>query len=378
VVVTGERLPTGEIALTRYAQVATALRDPRFGKPPLPQPPIRAVRAMTAQFLMVDPPDHTRLRRVAAPAWTPAEVAAMRPAVEAIATQLLAQRPDDFDLVRDFAYPLPLTLIGDLLGVPAADRRQIGTWTRTLTAAIDVPPPHRLRDMPRVAREIATRRWRPVAAGNATIKIFKYAQQRISAIRANPPSDVMRAVIEGLDAGEISDDEAAATYVLLLIAGHETSANLISSSVYWLLQHPDALAAVRADAILIPPAIEESLRFATPVPQMARFTKEDVDLDGTYIAGGEYLMLRLDLANRDPEVFEHPDEFLLTRPAKPGHLSFGAGIHFCLGANLARLETEVALNLLLPRIAEDEHGDRITWRTTFSVRGPETFPLRLT
>jgi cytochrome P450 len=111
---------------------------------------------------------------------------------------------------------------------------------------------------------------------------------------------------------------------------------------------------------------------------MARYTKEDVEFDGAEIPKGEVLMLRLDLANRDPEVFPDPDTFSLTRPTKPGHLSFGAGIHFCLGAVLARLEAEVALNMLLPRIAPDEHGDRITWRKTFSVRGPETFPLRLT
>ena len=110
---------------------------------------------------------------------------------------------------------------------------------------------------------------------------------------------------------------------------------------------------------------------------MSRYTKEDVEFDGVKIAKGEPLMLRLDLANRDPEVFADPDTFSLTRPAKPGNLSFGAGIHFCLGANLARLEAEVALNLLLPRIAPDERGDRIVWRNTFSVRGPESLPLRL-
>jgi len=376
---TGERLPSGEIALTRYSQVATALRDPRFGKPRLPNIPNRALRAMTTgQFLMVDPPDHTRLRRVAAPAWTPAEVAAMRPDVEEIATRLLAQRPDDFDLVRDFAYPLPLTLIGNLLGVPAADQEQIRTWTGVLTTALDTSPPRSARDLPRVVREVAARRFRPVAASNAATKVFKYARQRVDAVRDDPPSDVMRAVIDGLDCGEINEDEAAATLVLLLIAGHETSSNLIALSIYWLLQNPDALAAVRADAALVPVAIEETMRFATPVPQMARVAKEDVELDGLHIAAGEPLMLRLDLANRDPEVFDDPDVFSLSRPAKPGHLAFGAGIHFCLGANLARLEGEVALKLLLPRIAADEHGERVTWRTTFSVRGPATFPLCLT
>jgi cytochrome P450 len=378
VVATGERLPSGELVLSRYSHVATALRDPRFGKPPLPQAPSRALRALTKQFLLVDPPDHTRLRRVVAPAWTPAAIASMRPAVESIATALLARRPDDFDLVRDFAYPLPLTLIGDLLGVPEADRPPIGRWTRVLTEAIDVTPPRNLRDMGRVARDVAARRWRPVAASNAGVKIFKYAQQRVRAVRDAPPSDVMRAIVEGIANGEMSEDDAAATFVLLLIAGHETSANLIALSIYSLLQNPDALAAVRADPNLVAAAIEESLRFATPVPQMARYTKEDVEFDGAEIPKGEVLMLRLDLANRDPEVFPDPDTFSLTRPTKPGHLSFGAGIHFCLGAVLARLEAEVALNMLLPRIAPDEHGDRITWRKTFSVRGPETFPLRLT
>jgi cytochrome P450 len=302
----------------------------------------------------------------------------MRPAVESIATTLLATRPDDFDLVRDFAYPLPLTLIGDLLGVPAADRSQIATWTRTLTEAIDVSPPRGLRDAGRIAREVATRRWRPVAAGNAGIKVFKYAQQRVAAVRNDPPSDVMRAIVDGMADGELSEDEAAATFVLLLIAGHETSSNLIALSLYTLLQNPEALTALREDSTLMAAAIEESLRFATPVPQMARITKEDVVLDGVEIAKGEPLMLRLDLANRDPDVFPDPDTFSLTRPAKPAHLSLGAGIHFCLGAVLARLETEVALALLLPRIAPVEHGERITWRTTFSVRGPEMFPLRLT
>ncbi|HEX5095272.1 MAG TPA: hypothetical protein VFX21_04635, partial [Acidimicrobiia bacterium] len=170
-----ERLPSGEIVLSRYSQVANALRDPRFGKPPLPQVPVRALRALTEQFLLVDPPAHTRLRRVVAPTWTPAELAKMRPAVESIATTLLATRPDDFDLVRDFAYPLPLTLIGDLLGVPAADRSQIATWTRTLTESIDVTPPRGLRDAGRVVRDVAARRWRPMAAANAGIKVFKYA-----------------------------------------------------------------------------------------------------------------------------------------------------------------------------------------------------------
>jgi hypothetical protein len=302
----------------------------------------------------------------------------MRPAVEEIATRLLAQRPADFDLVRDFAYPLPLTLIGNLLGVPAADQEQIRAWTSLLTAAIDTSPPRSVRDMPRIVRDVATRRWRPIAAGNATVKIFRYARTCVDAVRDDPPSDVMRAVIDGLTAGEISEDEAAATFVLLLVAGHETSSNLIALSIYWLLQHPEALAAVRADESLIPAAIEETMRFATPVPQMARVTKEAVELDGLEIACGEPLMLRLDLANRDPEVFSDPDRFSLTRPAKPGHLSFGAGIHFCIGANLARLETEIALKLLLPCIAPDEHGERVTWRKTFSVRGPETLPLRLT
>ncbi|HEX5096066.1 MAG TPA: cytochrome P450, partial [Acidimicrobiia bacterium] len=206
----------------------------------------------------------------------------------------------------------------------------------------------------------------------------KYAQQRIQAVRDDPPSDVMRAIVDGMATGALSEDEGAATFVLLLIAGHETSSNLIALSVYTLLQNPEVLAAVRADANLVAPAIEESLRFATTVPQMARYTKEDVELDGVEIAKDEVLIVRLDLANRDPEMFADPDTFSLTRPAKPTHLSFGAGIHFCLGAVLARLEAEVALNFLLPRIAPEEHGDRITWRTTFSVRGPETFPLQLT
>jgi cytochrome P450 len=377
VVATGERLPTGEIALTRYAHVATALRDPRFGKPPLPQPPIRAVRALTRQFLLVDPPDHTRLRRVVAPAWTPAAIAAMRPAVETIATRLLADRPDDFDLVRDFAYPLPLKLMGEFLGVPDRGLPKLRAWTSVLTESIDTSPPRGLRDMPRVMGDIAARRWRPVAAGNAAIKIFNYARERIRNMRSDPPSDVMRAVIDGMNSGTLTEDEAAATFVLLLIAGHETSANLIAMLIYSLLRHPDARAAVQHDPALLPGAIEETLRFSTPVPQMARIAHEDVDFDGTLIPAREPLMLRLDLANRDPEVFTDPERFVITRPAKPGHLSFGAGIHFCLGAGLARLEAEVACNLLLPRIHADECADDVTWRPTFSARGPASLPLRL-
>ncbi len=364
--------------LTKYSHVATALRDPRFGKPPLPHPPLRAWRALTGQFLNVDPPDHTRLRRVVAPAWSPAAIANLRPTVESVASGLLQRRRDDFDLVRDFAYPLPLTLIGDLLGVRAGDRPQIGAWTRVLTESIDVTPPRGIRDAARIARAIATRRLRPIAAANAGVKMFKYAQERIEAVRHDPPSDVMRAIVDGVARGEMTDDDAAATFVLLLIAGHETTANLIAASVYSLLQHPDALSAVRADASLVPAAVEEALRFATPVPQMPRCAKEDVELDGLEVPKGRSVILRLDLANRDPSVFPDPDVFSLTRPAKPGHLSFGAGIHFCLGAGLARLEADVALNMLLPRLAADERGDHIVWRDTFAVRGPESLPLRLT
>ncbi|MFD5748580.1 cytochrome P450 [Streptomyces sp. NPDC127033] len=308
--------------------------------------------AVGRNMLQVDPPDHTRLRRLVAREFTQRRVQALRPRVQEIADGLLDAVAADgrADLVDAYGFPLPITVICELLGVPAADREPFRAWSAQIVAVTD-----------------------PEAGQRANREMTEYFLGLIEEKRALPAgaaeSDLLHAVIHSTDGedGEgdgagLDTEELLGMAFVLLVAGHETTAHLISSAVHHLLRHPGQLAALRADWTLLDGAIEETLRYEPPVQATSyRHTAEPVTLGGTRIAAGEPVMFSIAAANRDPERFPDPDRFDIHRdPAVTrGHLSFGHGIHHCLGAPLARLEGAVALRTLLerfPDLALDEAG----------------------
>ena len=349
--------------LARHDDVAAALRNPGLGhdETPLPRTATRQQRQQRAMFIQRNPPDHTRLRRSVARAFTARRVEALRPRIATITDQLLAEMAasSSVDLIETFAAPLPVTVIAELFGVPPADRPAFRRWSED-TAAVDPRDPGAQR--------------RSAQAADA---FEDYLRALVAERRAHPGSDLLSALacLDG-DAA-MSDDELVATGQLLLFAGHETTVNLIGNGVLALLRHPEQLRLVREDQGLVRKAVEELLRYDGPVHLTARTVLEPVSIGGSAIAVGERLVLLLGAANRDPRRHAAPDRLDVTR-ADVGHLGFGAGIHFCLGAPLARLEAQIALPALLrrfPRLALA--GDVLRWRPSLMLRGLTALPVSL-
>ena len=351
--------------VTRYEDVDAALRDPRLSKRD-PQrdamPPV--VRAVVAnQMLAQDPPDHTRLRRLVAQAFTPRLVAGREPLVQRTADDLLDRvRPGEgFDLVGDYAHPLPLTVIADLLGIPPEDRGPFRRWSDA-AVAVDpaggpVPP------------------WRLDALG----EFAAYLTALFARKRRDPGDDLTSGLVHAADEGDaLSPEELLAMVWLLLVAGHETTVNLIGNGVLALLRHPDQLALLRADPGLLPGAVEELLRYDGPVETSTpRFSTAEVDLPGGTIPAGEQVIVVLASADRDPERFPDAD-VLDVRRADVRHLAFGRGVHYCLGAPLARMEGRIALGTLLRRVPGLRSAvpfEELEWRRSLLVRGLRAFPV---
>jgi len=372
------RLPTGEIAFSSYADVGAVLKDPKFGKPPQPRVPVRAGRVLSRMFLLLDPPDHTRLRRVVLPAFLPPVIAKSQAAIAANVAKLLPAGPCTVDLVREFAFALPLAVIGDQLGVPPADREQIARWSRTMTESLDNPPPARARDLARVVKDVTARRSHPIAAVRAATRIVTYARRRLEQASREPETELLAALVRSQRDGTIDADEAQATWVMLVIAGHETTANLIGLSVLALLDHPEVLSQARSDPSLLGRVVDECLRYDSPVPFMPRVAHEVVTLNGVTVERGQTAVALIAAANRDPAVFPDPDRLDLDRPRSHPHFGFGYGIHFCVGSVLAKLETEAALGALLPRLEPHQDRSKITRLPHITVRGLASFPIRLT
>lgn len=371
------RTPRGGIVLARHSDVTAVLSDARFGKLRVPRMPLTATRVLFRMFLLLDPPDHTRLRRVVAPLFSQSSISAMRASVEATAARLLPQHATIVDLVADFAYPLPFAVVSDLLGVPHDDRAQLARWSRVLTESLDTPPPTRARDVPRALAALARRKSHPIAAARAGTAMVRYAQQHLALATAAPPTAFCDALLRAIADGEIDDDEAAATWIMMAIAGHETTANFIGNAVLALVEHPDVVERVIADPSLVPRAVEECLRYDTPVPHTLRVAHKHTHISGATVEPGETTLLLLAAANRDPDAFPDPDRLDLTRPKTPPHLGFAHGIHFCLGAALARLEAEAALGVVLPRLALGPERPAIKRRPNIAVRGLAAFPLAI-
>ena len=361
------RSPLGFWVLTRHADVLALLRDPRLSRDPRRSQRVEQLRASAEldellaaeeaapSMLFVDPPDHTRLRTLVNKAFTPVAVERLRPRVEAIVAELLDRvaGAGAMDVVEDLAYPLPVTVICELFGVPEADRDRFRAWSRGLVHLLD----------PLVAEDALERALR------ARLALRGYLRELIADRRAHPAGDLLTALIAAEDEGhQLSEAELVSMCVLLLVAGHETTVNLIANGLLALVRDPGARARLQADPTLAGTAVEELLRYDSPVQFTSRHALEDLDIGGRHIHAGETVVAVLGAANRDPAQFPDPDRLDIAR-ADNRHVAFGMGIHFCLGAPLARVEGQIAINTLvrrLPKLAlateRPEHRQSLTLR----------------
>jgi pimeloyl-[acyl-carrier protein] synthase len=363
--------PLGFWVLTRYEDVSAVLRDPRFIKEPLAALVAARFgadvpRGMGLSMLDRDPPDHTRLRALVSKAFTPRVVEGLRPRIREIVDGLIvrAQAVGAMDLIEEFAYPIPVNVICELMGVPVQDHERFKGWSLDIARGLDsiwLPPDS---EVPR----------RSAAARHA---ISGYFRELIAARRASPRGDLLSALIAAEEAGDkLSEEELVATCILILIAGHETTVNLIGNGVLALLRHPDELDRLRRTPALITSAVEELLRYDGPVQRTARVASDDATIGGRTIRTGDMVMPFIGAADRDPAQFPDPDRLDLSR-GDNRHLAFGWGIHFCLGAPLARVEGQIAIDALvrrLPRLALV--GDTPEYRQSLTLRGLKTLPVK--
>src|SRR5262245_42710415 len=361
--------PLGFWVLTRYEDVVSVLRDARFVKEPIAAVVASRMGGATPpvplSMLERDPPDHTRLRGLVSKAFTPRVVETLRPHIQQIVDGLLdrVEGRHSMDLIEDFAYPLPVIVICQMLGVPVEDRDRFKGWGLDIARGLDAIMLPADSDVTR--RSLASR----TALGD-------YFRELIAERRASPRADMLSALIAAEEAGDkLSEDELLATCTLLLVAGHETTVNLIGNGTLALLRHPDELRRLLERPALIASAVEELLRYDGPVQRTARITSEDVTIGGRTIGKGELVMPFIGAADRDPAQFPDPDRLDITR-ADNRHIAFGWGIHFCLGAPLARLEGQIAINALVwrfPKLALAT--DRPEYRQSLTLRGLKALPV---
>ncbi|HEU4561360.1 MAG TPA: cytochrome P450 [Longimicrobium sp.] len=354
-----------------YDDVAALLRDARFAKDPLNvrEPGGRAtvpwvpalLRPLTRNMLDLDAPDHTRLRALVQKAFTPRLVEGLRPRIETLVGELLAKarRSGRAELIADLALPLPLTVISELLGVPAADRPRFHQWSERILSGS--PGIGALRLLPAVR------------------SLLRFLRKLFAERRAEPRDDLITALVQAEEAGDrLSEDELLGMVFLLLAAGHETTVNLIGSGVLALLQHPAELGRLRRDPALIGSAVEELVRFTSPVEVATeRYAREDVVIAGVPIRRGEMVLGVIGSANRDHAHFAAPDTLDVAREPNR-HLGFGLGAHYCLGAPLARLETRIAISSLLeqaPDLRLAVRPSALRWRKHVFLRGLRELPV---
>ncbi|MFJ2907566.1 cytochrome P450 [Streptomyces sp. NPDC087212] len=352
--------------VTRYADVRQLLADPRLSLDKTHRLPgnyrgFSLPPALDENLLNMNPPDHTRIRRLVVKAFTPGRVERMRPQVQLLADRLLDAVAEQgrADLVAEFAAPLPITVICDLLGVPEGSRGDFRAWTDAMLS----PDPAK-----------------PDVTNHAMAAMLTYFPQLIADKRRLPGDDLLSELIAVRDEGDrLTEDELTSLAFLILIAGYENTVQLIGTAVLTLLDHPDQLAAVRADLTKVEGAVEEVARFDGPaLLAIRRFPVEDVTVGGVTIPAGETVMLSLASANRDPARFRDADRLDVGRE-DGGHLALGHGIHYCLGAPLARLEAQIALSTLLrrfPGLELDVPRDEVRWRPSIRARGLVALPVR--
>ncbi len=366
--------PDVGVVLSRYEDIDRVLRDDRFGvATPNPWRELFATMAPASMrlisenaLLFIDSPQHGRVRRLVSKAFSPRRVEALRPRLEAMIDQVLDEvdGASSFDVMDAVAGPFPIMAITDLLNVPDGDRERLHEWTVAITAFDELPIDFEVLE----------------SAGVAADAFLAWASDLVELRRGAPGDDLVSALIAAEEDGEhLTRDELLAMIVLLLVAGHDTTMSLISTGLLLLLQHPAAAAEVREDPAVVPAAIEEILRFLGPLQVASgggRWPAEPIEVAGTVIQPGTSVRLLLGSANRDPAVFADPDTFDIHR-SDLGHLAFGKGVHFCIGAALGRLEGQIVIPAVLrrfPRLSLEQAEPE--WRETFVTRQLAAMPVR--
>lgn len=378
-------IPKHNWVVTRHADAVAVLRDPRFRsdldtrrlrpgweeiwRKYLEEHPERGVR-LRSSMLFKDGVDHERLRGLVSKAFTPRMIEGLRPRIQQLADELLnaAEAHGRMDLIADFAFPLPVTIICELLGIPVDDRAKFREWTGNVARSLD--PSTNETDEQEIQQ-----------AGDEAAQAFgTYFRELVERRRNDPRDDLVTALIHAQEGEDRLDtDELLATFVLLLVAGHETTTNLIGNGMLALLRNPDEIRRLRADPSVdrVRIAVEELLRYEPPVAGVVRVASGDIKFGGTVVPAGHDVLVIIAAANRDPAQFHDPDRLDVTR-ADNRHLTFSGGPHFCLGAPLARLEGQIAISTLVRRFPDlTLETDEPEWRETITLRGLKRLPLRL-
>ena len=363
--------PFGAFILTDYEHSLATLRDPRFSVDPrkataLPFAPPDALsfaeRGLDHTMLFVDPPDHTRLRSLVSKAFTPRAIASLRSRIEGLVNELLDRvTPPEFDFIASLAYPLPVTVIAEMLGIPREDQATFRDWTRSMAPVLDpLIPQDNMEEMLRAGMEL-----------------LQYVNELIDKRRAHPGDDLISDLIRAEDEGDkLTQEEVQATVILLLIAGHETTMNSLGNGLYALLQRPEELQRILDEPGLLKLAIEEIFRHDGPGLLTARIALEDTTIGDKEVKAGQIAVVVFAAGNRDPKAFNDPDRFDAGRDPNK-HLAFSAGPHFCLGATLARMEMQIAMSALLERFPKIELAEKPQWRRTVTFRGLEELKVRV-
>jgi len=358
--------------ITRYDDVAAVLKDERFVKNPVnavlgnktaKQPWIpRFAQPLTRSMLNMDKPDHPRLRGLVNKVFSPRLIEQMRGRIQSLTSELLervyGQR--HIDLIPNYALPIPTTIIAEMLGVPAEDHGKFNRWSNSIL-------------------QVSSTRWGMLRAIPDVWSCIRYIRTLVRLRQRDPRDDLVSELVNAeVDGERLNEDELVAMIALLMVAGHETTVNLIGNGVLALLEHPQQMELLRNDPALIEPAVEELLRYGSPVEMgTERYAREDVTIAGVTIPGGALVGAVIASANRDESQFTNPDTLDITREPNK-HLAFGLGAHYCTGAPLARLEGQIAINTLLqmaPRLNLDAPPHTLRWRPGLVTRGLESLPL---
>lgn len=361
--------------ITRYADVVAVTIHPGVSAARIPKAarieaaglgamePVYAM--MRQQMTFLDPPDHTRIRGLMHKAFSPAVVTALRQDIQSIADELLApfEGANRFDLIKDFAFPLPAIVIAKMLGVRLEDREQFKTWSTDIAELVGNPacPMDRLLEIKKSAFELV-----------------EYLRATMIRLRKSPEDNLMSALAQAVDAGSmLTEDELLANAVFVLIAGHETTTNLIANGILSLIRAPEEMASLRADASRFPSAIEEMLRFESPLQIVSRIAREDLEIAGTTVKKGQVIALGLGSANHDPTVFDDPDRLNIARKDNK-HLAFNQGAHYCIGAALARIEGQIAISSVLrdaSALRLEREDAPLEWNHNLSFRSLRSLPV---
>jgi unspecific monooxygenase len=360
--------PSDQWLVPHHADVSALLRDRRLGRtyqhrfthedfgrtaPPAGHEPFHVLN--DHGMLDLEPPDHTRIRRLVSKAFTPRTVEGLRPYVHQLANELVAGLVADGggDLLTVVAEPLPVAVIAEMLGIPESDRAPLRPWSADICGMYELNP----------SEETAAR------AVRASVEFTEYLRELIAARRKEPGDDLISALIAAYDEGDrLSEQEMISTCVLLLNAGHEATVNATVNGWWALFRNPGQLAALRSDRALLSTAVEELMRFDTPLQLFERWVLDEIEIDGTVIPRGSEVALLFGSANHDPAVFARPERLDLARPENP-HISFSAGIHYCIGAPLARIELAASLGALLDRAPALRLAAEPERKPNFVIRG---------